>query len=138
MLKYSSENQYLQIYCKGPMQLHKLDQSVAGEVAFAAEAYHEYHTEGFLPQRIMKGGVRGIILEDKVRRNVCDFTVLALHWMVTAKIIPTKDDFTSQTLDKLLELQRTLLYCHIVIIFTMAFCLKGKAMVMWPPIQVTD
>ena len=37
---------------KGPLQLQKLDQSLAGDVVFAAEAY----TEGLLPERIMEGG----------------------------------------------------------------------------------
>ena len=41
---------------KGPLQLQNLDQSLAGDVVFADEAYNEYHPEGLLPERIMEGG----------------------------------------------------------------------------------
>ena len=34
----------------------KLDQSLAGDVVFAAEAYNEYHPDRLLPERIMEGG----------------------------------------------------------------------------------
>ena len=48
------------IYLKGPLQLQKLDQSLAGDVVFAAEAYNEYHPVVFLTQRIMEGeGAKG-------------------------------------------------------------------------------
>ena len=40
---------------KGPLQLKNLDQSLAGDVVFADEAYNEYHPEGLLPERIMEG-----------------------------------------------------------------------------------
>ena len=46
----------LLVCLKGPLQVRKLDQSVAGDVVFAAEAYNEYHLEGLLPERIMEGG----------------------------------------------------------------------------------
>ena len=35
-------------------------------------------------------------------------TVLALHWLIARENFNTKDDLTSQTLNKLFELQRTL------------------------------
>ena len=45
---------------KGPLQLQNLDQSLAGDVVFAAEAYSEYQPVGLLTQRIMEGeGGRG-------------------------------------------------------------------------------
>ena len=53
---------------KGPLQLQNLDQSLAGDVVFADEAYNEYHPEGPLPERIMEGEW---FLEEKVGRIVC-------------------------------------------------------------------
>jgi hypothetical protein len=70
-----------------------------------AEAYNEYHPEGLLPERIMEGvwfwrmryGEFSVLL-----------TILALHWLVAAENVTYKDDLTSQSLHKLLELQKTL------------------------------
>ena len=64
---------WTKVFLQGPLQLQKLDQSLAGDVVFAAEAYNEFHPEGLLPQRIMEGEGGEIILEDKVLRNVCAF-----------------------------------------------------------------
>ena len=44
---------------KAPLQLQNLDQSLAGDVIFAAETYHEYHPEELLLQMIMEVGVEG-------------------------------------------------------------------------------
>ena len=38
----------LDIY-NGPLQLSKLDQSLASEVVFAAESYNEFHPGGLFP-----------------------------------------------------------------------------------------
>ena len=58
---------------KGPLQLQKFDQSLAGDVVFAAETYNQFHPKGLLSQRLMEGEGGEIILEDKVNRNVCAF-----------------------------------------------------------------
>ena len=58
---------------KGPLQLQKLDRSLAGDVVFAAKAYDEYHHVGLLTQRIMEGEGGGVILEDTLGRKAFTF-----------------------------------------------------------------
>ena len=43
-------------------------------------------------------------------------TVLALHWLVTDDNLTSKDDLTCQALNKLLELQRTLVILSVIMI----------------------
>ena len=43
-------------------------------------------------------------------------TVLAMYWLVTDDNLTSKDDLTSQALNKLLELQRTLVILSVIMI----------------------
>ena len=93
----------LDIY-NGPLQLSKLDQSLASDVVFAAESYNEFHPGGLFPWMISEEWGREIIFEKEL---LVLLYVLALHWLVAAENVTSKDELSSHTLNKFLDMQRT-------------------------------
>ena len=76
----------LKLLSEGLMQLSKLDECLAGDVAFAAEACKKYHPEGLFPSMIMGKGESRNILEKEMSMLLI---VLALHWLLKMSLVKT-------------------------------------------------